>query len=561
MKNTKLARIMRNFDEVYLDELMGELKDVLIEWRIGDTSLVLKQNKIDIILAKYDLSIFDNAKFRENFFLSVDKKIVDECMVKSGEKILESHEKSAKRLSLKPFKAGDLYDCIFHYLEIEDYVFPNKKKESPIETLNKPDDKFNELYDYQYMIKQQVINDLEDYNHDLDKILIKMPTGTGKTKTTMHIIAHYINFISKNEGLVVWIAHSDELLKQAYDTFMKVYAHLGHKEINVYKGWVDFPSTFENGIFFTSIQSLLAKMKKDIYKYIDEHASLIIFDEVHKAGAEKYSKCINGLTEREYGYHKKFIGLTATPGRTTDYSRDNRDFRNEFNRIIEIEPDKVIRISHSENESNNYRGNKEVIPYLQDRGILSKINKEVLDFAVDDEIKIAIEKELKEHGEEFTDGLIEKISRNKARNKKIIEKLKQLNEQNVPTIVFACSVIHAQMISAFLKLINIENSLVYGALDKYTRAKAIDDFKNGVVNIIINYDILTTGFDSTNIKCVFITRPTKSVILYSQMIGRGLRGPKMGGNKECKLLDVQENLVAYNENSAFKHFDTYWKNI
>lgn len=117
------------------------------------------------------------------------------------------------------------------------------------------------------------------------------------------------------------------------------------------------------------------------------------------------------------------------------------------------------------------------------------------------------------------------------------------------------------MISAFLKLIDIENSLVYGDLDKFTRAKAISDFKDGKVNIIINYDILTTGFDSTNIKCVFITRPTKSVILYSQMIGRGLRGPRMGGNKECLLMDVQENLSSYNENSAFKHFDVYWKNI
>ena len=45
------------------------------------------------------------------------------------------------------------------------------------------------------------------------------------------------------------------------------------------------------------------------------------------------------------------------------------------------------------------------------------------------------------------------------------------------------------------------------------------------------------------------------------MIGRGLRGPRMGGNKECLLLDVQENLASYNENSAFKHFDIYWKNI
>ena len=96
-------------------------------------------------------------------------------------------------------------------------------------------------------------------------------------------------------------------------------------------------------------------------------------------------------------------------------------------------------------------------------------------------------------------------------------------------------------------------------MDPYERKKSISNFKEGKVNIIINYEILTTGFDSTNIKCVFITRPTKSVILYSQMIGRGLRGPKMGGNDTCLLIDVKENLISFNENKAFKHFDKYWK--
>ena len=115
------------------------------------------------------------------------------------------------------------------------------------------------------------------------------------------------------------------------------------------------------------------------------------------------------------------------------------------------------------------------------------------------------------------------------------------------------------MLSAFLKLEGVENSLVYGEMADYERIKNIDDFKKGKTNIIINYEILTTGFDSTNIRCVFITRPTKSVILYSQMIGRGLRGPRMGGNEKCLLLDVKENLFAFDENKAFVHFNNYWQ--
>ena len=98
-------------------------------------------------------------------------------------------------------------------------------------------------------------------------------------------------------------------------------------------------------------------------------------------------------------------------------------------------------------------------------------------------------------------------------------------------------------------------------MPSYIRTKAINDFKDrdNPVNIIINFDILTTGFDATNIDCVFITRPTKSVILYSQMIGRGLRGPQMGGGETCLLIDVKENIDAYDENEAFSHFNSYWR--
>mgnify|MGYP002526223809 CR=1 FL=1 len=63
-------------------------------------------------------------------------------------------------------------------------------------------------------------------------------------------------------------------------------------------------------------------------------------------------------------------------------------------------------------------------------------------------------------------------------------------------------------------------------------------FKTGKNNIIINYGILTTGFDSPMIESLFITRPTQSIVLYSQMIGRGLRGPEVGGTKECIVVDV-----------------------
>ena len=111
------------------------------------------------------------------------------------------------------------------------------------------------------------------------------------------------------------------------------------------------------------------------------------------------------------------------------------------------------------------------------------------------------------HGyDDFSKDALETIGKNKSRNLQIMKKLQELNMQGKPTIVFACSVKHAQLLSAMLTLNNVPNAIV----------------------------------------------------LYSQMIGRGLRGPQMGGNEICLLVDVKDNLKQYNENMAFSHFNNYW---
>lgn len=565
MVYTNLSKIMRNLDEGYLYDLLGQLKESLVEWSFDGKALTLKQNLVDVIIAIKGLDLFNDESFRYNFLLATnDIKLIDKLceLTNITKKGTDDYFSLSSKISKIAFKENTLYKYLIReYLEIHDYEFKESSDTSNAEFISIESKGMNELYDYQYMIKQQAINDLSNEEKGLYKILIHMPTGTGKTKTTMHIISHYINHISKAKGLVVWIAHSDELLRQAYETFISVWKHLGQRNLTVYKGWNGYPESFNDGILFTSIQALLTKMKKPVFDYIDKNSTLIVFDEVHKAGASKYRKCVDALTSKQYEYSKAFIGLTATPGRTTEISKENEIFSGSFDHIIGIDVDKVISITLNKNEAANYSGSKEVIPYFQDQKILARLKRKILEFELDSELKNNLRVELKKTREDYSEELLEKIGLNKARNTKIVEELRQLNENVVPTIVFACSLQHAQMLSAFLKILHIPNALVYGDMSKYEREKAINDFKNpeSPVKIIINYEILTTGFDSTNIRCVFITRPTKSVILYSQMIGRGLRGPKMGGNSECLLIDVKENLDAYNENDAFKHFNDYWR--
>jgi len=72
--------------------------------------------------------------------------------------------------------------------------------------------------------------------------------------------------------------------------------------------------------------------------------------------------------------------------------------------------------------------------------------------------------------------------------------------------------------------------------------------------------VLTEGFDAPKIRALYITRPTYSPNLYQQMIGRGLRGPLNGGEEECLIFDVEDNIAMYEEQMAFHEFEPLWLN-
>lgn len=400
-----------------------------------------------------------------------------------------------------------------------------------------------------------------------------MPTGTGKTKTSMHIITNYLEFSLNKKGLIIWIAHTTELLQQAYDTFTNVWGHLGDGEVYAYKLWgnrniEDFSSL--NGIVFCGLSKLMsiADTNTELFDKLKKECRLIVFDEAHKAAATQTRKVIESLMRKPSGFENRaLIGLTATPGRTTEDSYDNELLTNMFGgKLIHIDSNILNQINYGSLKARNLIAENNIIKYFQDRRVLAKMKPERLQYKqqfTDHELKL-LSSSLTDLGydeKEYTTEQLMILAKNKERNITIINKLRELSVNNIPTIVFACSVEHAKMISAMLTLDGISNSLVLGNMNEIDRKKAIEQFKDrsSGVDIIINYEVLTTGFDSKNIKCVFITRPTKSIVLYSQMLGRGLRGPLMGGNEECLLIDVDDNLNAFDNETAFNHFNDYWR--
>lgn len=575
---SKYTTYMMKFSQSELRGYLGQgMVDLLIEWLPNGDTLLTKQRMISMIDSIYGTSILKDKNFRKNLLQCMSTseiiKLRDNCLT-GQEKCEQDPMAVIEIIANKPWNRSSLSSYLLKIWEVSENVFDKEKDDTVVENVvESSKEQFYELLDYQYYIKQRVLTNLNSGNL-LERMLIHMPTGTGKTKTCMHIITNYINFTLEEKGLVIWIAHSTELLQQAYDTFVSVWGHLGNGPIIAYKLWgnkeINDLDLQLNGVVFCGLAKLMSITESNLklYERLKKDCRLIVFDEAHKAAANKTRKIVEDFMRLPENYeNRSLIGLTATPGRTTEDSYDNNLLTNMFGgKLIHIDSDILNQINYGKLKALNTVAEENIIKYFQERRILAKMIPEKLKYKqqfTEQELQI-LGSALKDMGfddKEYTEEQLTILARNKERNLAIMEKLRSLNIERKPTIVFACSVEHAKMLSAMLTLEGIHNSLVLGEMDSMDRKNAIEVFKkrDSGVDIIINYEVLTTGFDSKNIKCVFITRPTKSIVLYSQMLGRGLRGSLMGGNEECILVDVDDNLQAFDNETAFSHFNDYWR--
>lgn len=575
MDHKQLKQYMMKFSTEELKQFLGnDLVESLLEWNTGNEAFASKKRLTEMILSIYGLSILKDKNFRRRLLKSFSEEDILGFRVYLPNKYATCEDLSeiVDVTSSVSWKESEINKQLLRLLAYSsEEVFDKKNTTGASEEVIVSNDKFYELLDYQYIIRQKALNVLTS-EYGLRRFLIHMPTGTGKTKTATHIICHHFNYNLHKKGLILWVAHTTELLEQAYKTFCGVWKNIGNGSITTYKLWGDYdvevPEGGFNGFMVCGIQKLQAIQNSNeaLFKEIVRDTRLLVYDEAHKASATETRNTIEKIMSRVGGLEDRaLMGLSATPGRTTAQSFDNELLVSMFgNKIIGIDTKLMNEVNMSAQEAANTEAEPDVIRYFQNRGVLSKVVKEELVYPeslTDEEIN-KIRVVASNHGyDDFSKNALEMIGKNKSRNLRILQKLRELNNQGKPTIVFACSVKHAQLLSAMLTLEEIPNAVVIGDMPSNERAVAIERFKdtNDKLNIIINYEVLTTGFDATNIECVFIARPTQSVVLYSQMLGRGLRGPQMGGNSTCLLVDVKDNLKQYNENMAFSHFNNYWR--
>ena len=168
---------------------------------------------------------------------------------------------------------------------------------------------------------------------------------------------------------------------------------------------------------------------------------------------------------------------------------------------------------------------------------------------------------------EFRRETIKEIGRDRSRNSMIVREIKRLNGLGKRKILFfGCSVAHSRQIAMLLKVLyHMKVKYVDSKMDLDARVNAIEQFRSGDLEVLCNFDVLTTGFDAPNIDCVFVGRPVKSTLLYTQMIGRGMRGTKSGGTENMLLVDVDDNFQlrqgydVVEMELGWKIFKNFWK--
>lgn len=507
------------------------------------TDLLMNENKnpdlADLVLAFYGNNILDTSKVRIEAIKTLPEEIVQELSIKYCGKTFPSIDAAAIQLSGRAWSAQSSFA-----LELVDKLGINKKYLPTIQTkLNtseiiEPIGQYYPLFDYQKQVKDKIV---EELLANQSRFIVQMPTGSGKTKTAIEALLDF----NKQQDLLnlglsfLWVAHTEELCEQAIETVSKVWRQTQQGELRIiryYGGHNPIVEELYGSFIFSSYQKLCSKNSDAFVEIISHSCKVIVIDEAHKGLARTYRIMLEKITENG----SILVGLTATPGRTSKEILPNSEFSLMFNK-------KIIMPVFDTNP----------ILALRAMGILSTLELIIL------ESNVNLLSPLNSNYEEEPDYSQEQLRSlwmNSERNFLILETIKQEIANGNPCLVFTCSVEHNAILASALNYHGIQAKFVDSSQKRSHRREIISDFKSSKYDVLLNYGVLTTGFDAPRIKTVMITRPTTSIVLYSQMIGRGLRGKRVGGNETCRIIDIRDNLEDFGPiENIYDFFDGYWE--
>lgn len=334
-----------------------------------------------------------------------------------------------------------------------------------------------ELFDYQEDMKARIEKALCLHR----SVMAQMPTGTGKTYLLTAVID---SFVRANFKAKVWIvAHRRELVSQIDETVRKFHSYSSAT------------SSLLSSVKAMSIQWLMRH-----YDEIEEEPGLIVIDEAHHALAKTYKEMWERFPKA------KFLGLTATPCRL-----NGKGFTDLFDVLVQswgvpefISKGRLATYDFVSIKSDGVT--QRLIDSLQKRGADGDYQNKEMDMLLNKKPSIErLYRSLEEFGKDRKG------------------------------IVYAINISHAQKITKLYQEHGVKAIAIDSKTPATERQQDIEAFKKGDIQVLVNVDIFSEGFDCPDVEFVQLARPTLSLAKYLQMVGRGLRVAK--GKKNCVIID------------------------
>ena len=334
------------------------------------------------------------------------------------------------------------------------------------------------LFDYQEDMKERIEKALRLHR----SVMAQMPTGTGKTYLLTAVID---SFVSNNPKEKVWIvAHRRELVSQIDETVRKFHSY-----------YASNTSSLLSSVKAMSIQWLMRH-----YDEIEEEPGMIVIDEAHHALAKTYKEMWERFPKA------KFLGLTATPCRL-----NGKGFTDLFDVLVQswgvpefISKGRLATYDFVSIKSDGVT--QRLIDSLQKRGADGDYQNKKMDMLLNKKPSIdRLYRSLEEYGKDRKG------------------------------IVYAINISHAQKITKLYQEHGVKAIAIDSKTPAAERQQDIEAFKKGDIQVLVNVDIFSEGFDCPDVEFVQLARPTLSLAKYLQMVGRGLRVAK--GKKNCVIID------------------------
>ena len=350
--------------------------------------------------------------------------------------------------------------------------------------------------------------------------MLQLPTGGGKTVIAGAVLTQWLQDGRK----AVWLTHRRELAEQT----RRMLTDIGVSAItNV--NWTpgeDAPA-MAGGAVILMAQTVGRRIGRretqevsEVRKVWNRYTSddLLVIDEAHHAGDDPHRTATNGWARAMGQWPGPVVGMTATPWRLLEKER----FDHVFDQLICGPQTADLQAINSLCRAQVF------IPPPEQR--IASGNEFDLegDYAIG-----GIERANRDRPDIMTAGALAFWQKHAA---------EPLNDYR-PTIAYAVSVDHAHNLAAVFNEAGISAAVILGDTKRDERDKTIAGFRDGSIKVLVNVIVATEGFDLPDASCIIIARPTMSLALYLQMVGRGLRPKPDGG--DCILLDLAANAVTH----------------